>query len=799
MKSNLFLYFVLFLAMPVAVQAQGSFTVYGKIIDAVTNEPLPMASIRLAHTSQGTVSNAQGEFHYTLSDSSATMIASYVGYSSDTVVLSPITNQFCFFRLQPNAIKMAEVVVTGSTEDPAYEIIRQAIANKKKWMRHLHAYEGKAFTRLEVRIKDSIAAITESYSTLYWQQGDSLREVITQQKQTGNIQKTMQPARVGNIINFNDDTVLMGGFRFTGPTSPDAFENYDYKLLSTRKMDDYEVYVIQVKPRSRLDPLFKGTITIAERSYAVIHAELEPNEAYVQPFVRFKNLRFQQSFRLYNESVWLPVNFHFTGAFEISVMGIKIPSIGMMRDVVIYDYRINPELADSIRALKNFSIDSSSKKIDSIFWNAHNVLPLTAEQDTAYHRLDSTQSLEKLLAPTGTSMKLLNALSTGVMSYVDLSFNRVEGGHLGISKTIDSVTNNLAARGGIAYGTADQQWKWHAGATWHFGEDRINNMILGNGTIQTSEKTFSVGFNAYHQMEAYPNFLDETFTNSISALFFHSDDNDYYLKQGGNIEFSYLPKARTRITVTACAETEHAVSKQTEYSLFYTSQMFRENPPIADGQMNSLKLSATYASAMMASLARSALNASVEIEHASPLFESDFSFTQLNLKLRQKITTMNENLAFPPSLTMYVFGGTTLGHLPPQRYFTLSSNESYLGIPGMMHGIQPREFWGDQYVEFFVEHNFRRAPFALSGIKALYESNLEFIVYAGTARSWLSENVVKVPGAYATDSNGWYYEAGVGISNILDFFRIDVTYRFMKPEGLGWKLTFSDFIMGLFQ
>lgn len=272
------------------VQAQIPFTIHGKIVDAATNEPLPMASIKLAHTSQGTVSNTKGEFHYVLSDSVAIIVASYIGYSSDTVTLTPLNNQFYFFRLQPNAIKMADVVVTGSTEDPAYEIIRQAIANKKKWMRRLYAYEGKAFTRLEMRVQDSIAAITESYSTLYWQQGDSLREVITQQKQTGNIQKTMQPARVGNIVNFNDDTVMMGGFRFTGPTSPDAFENYDYKLLSTRKMDDYEVYVIQLMPRSRIDPLFQGTITIAERSYAVIHADLEPNEAYISAVCAFQKL-----------------------------------------------------------------------------------------------------------------------------------------------------------------------------------------------------------------------------------------------------------------------------------------------------------------------------------------------------------------------------------------------------------------------------------------------------------------------------------------------------------------------------
>jgi hypothetical protein len=63
---------------------------------------------------------------------------------------------------------------------------------------------------------------------------------------------------VGNIVNFNDDEITMGGFQFTGPTAQDAFDFYDYKLRSTRRMDDFDVYEIEVIPKSRIDPLFKG-------------------------------------------------------------------------------------------------------------------------------------------------------------------------------------------------------------------------------------------------------------------------------------------------------------------------------------------------------------------------------------------------------------------------------------------------------------------------------------------------------------------------------------------------------------
>lgn len=473
------------------LHSQQSFVIRGKVLDAAENEPLPSATIRIAGTTQGTITNREGEFRFTLQNYPVALAISYVGHKSDTVVVTERNARNLLIRLQPIAIQVADMVVTG--EYPAYQIIRYAIESKKKWMKRLTSYEGKAFNRLVIRAKDSIAAITESYSTLYWRSDDSLREIVTQQKQTGNLPKSMQAVRVGKVINFNDDEITMGGFQFTGPTAPDAFDFYDYKLRSTRRMDDFDVYEIEVIPKSRINPLFKGTIAIAERTYAVIEADLEPNEAYEQPFIHFLKSHYTQAFRLFNNTVWLPVHYRFEINLEVSFMGVRIPPIGLERDVVIYEYKVNPELPDSLRMISKTAIDSSAKKIDSTFWATHDVLPLTAEQDTAYHKLDSTQTLEKQFAPSGAMMNFMNAMSTGIFSYLDLTFNRIEALHLGISKTVDSLTNNLGVRGGLAYGTADRKWKWHAGATVSFGDTVNRSVSIGAAAISMSDRRWSVG------------------------------------------------------------------------------------------------------------------------------------------------------------------------------------------------------------------------------------------------------------------------------------------------------------------
>jgi hypothetical protein len=422
---------------------------------------------------------------------------------------------------------------------------------------------------------------------------------------------------------------------------------------------------------------------------------------------------------------------------------------------------------------------------------------LTAEQNTAYHKLDSTQTLEKQFAPSGAMMSFMNSLSTGIFSYLDLTFNRVEAWHLGISKTEDSLTNAFGIRGGVAYGTADEKWKWHAGATLSFGDTVSHSTLFGAAAITLSDRRWSFALDAYDQLEEYPLVLmKDRFFNIFNALFAHADAYDYYAAHGVRAALTYVPSGSWRISLVGLSENQQSLAKHTEYSFFNRSEIYPDNPSIIDGRMNSFTLSARYATTEMPSITRNAFSASTTIEYSDPFLKSDYSFTQINVKLRGKISTMNYNLLFPPSLTVIFNAGTTEGHLPPQRYFSLASNVFFVGEQGTLHGVGSREYYGDRYAVGSIEYNFRRAPFALTGIKALYESKLEFIVTGTMARSWFSDRTLRAPQFPVKDTDGWYYEAGIGVSNILDFFRIDMSYRFTQPGKVVLTLLLSDFVSG---
>lgn len=755
---------------------------FGVVRDAVSGSPLPAATVRIVGTSKGTVTNARGEFRIPFSVSASVTI-SYVGYRSDTLTLVGTSSVPLLVRLQPSSIQLPGVTVTD--EDPAYEIIRRAIAEKQRWMQRLNTFEGKAFTRMALRRDTSIASITEAYSTLYWSRTDSLREVITQTRKTGNLPGGFKPSNVGQVINLNDDEIRQLGFRFVGPTSPDAFDYYNYQLLRTRVQDDFEVYDIQLVPRSRTTPLFAGRISIAERSYAVMEVDVRPNEAFVLPFIRVNDLRYIQHFRMYESQYWLPTDYRTTCGFTVSVAGITLPAIGIEKDVVIYDYEINPDIADSIHAMPAVSFDSSSTRFDSTFWYQTNVLPLTTEQQTAYTTLDSTQTLEEQFKPKGAVASLLEASSNGLLSVVDIHFNRAEGAFIGADKSFGDIVDGVDVRTALGYGFSDSVWKYGAGATYRFGPIVQSSASSGIANAILSTRRFSFGADIYRTLNMLPEEKSYSLlSNSIAALVSRLDYYDYYEAEGWKTMFTFQAAPLLTSAVEYRSEKNNSVTQHTWYSLFSRDARYRLLPPIDDGQLRAVTASVSYGNRVLMNFVPQgmAMNAGVEYSDARNL-KSDFSYARYRFSSFSKIMTMGSDLLYPQSVTVITSLGASTGSLPKQREFDVVAGMGGYTQIGALRGVRSREFYGNWMYTVTAEYNFRRTPFLWLGIGPLYETNWEFIVVGSVART--------------PNSNGIYSEVGCGINNIFDLLRIDLTYRLAAPRGIILSLSLADFLSGV--
>ena len=133
------------------------------------------------------------------------------------------------------------------------------------------------------------------------------------------------------------------------------------------------------------------------------------------------------------------------------------------------------------------------------------------------------------------------------------------------------------------------------------------------------------------------------------------------------------PLARLNTTLSFLTEDQSSKEKVTDFSLIYPSRAFRDNPPIAEGTLRSLRLDVRLGDkpTPLDLVASNSLEFSVE--HSQPsLIASDFTFSRFYTVATVSVPTIGENFLFRPNLRLRFSGGASVGTLPPQRCSILS-------------------------------------------------------------------------------------------------------------------------------
>lgn len=94
--------------------------------------PLAFASIQIANTSKGTICNTNGQFNIILEQKEAKLVASFIGFKNDTILVND-ESKSVIFNLEKVSVSLSQLEVNSSNENPAYEIIRDLISHSKKY------------------------------------------------------------------------------------------------------------------------------------------------------------------------------------------------------------------------------------------------------------------------------------------------------------------------------------------------------------------------------------------------------------------------------------------------------------------------------------------------------------------------------------------------------------------------------------------------------------------------------------------------------------------------------------------
>jgi len=387
------------------------YTIKGTVKDLQSDKALGYANIRVAETTMGTAANIEGNYELIIKGGSYILVATYIGYYSDTVVVVVSEDiSDLNFRLKKTEVQLPEVVVLPG-ENPALEIIRKAIARKNEMNTILLNYEYEAYTKGTVRTEGEIysrgsrvsmgsddndssgmkiTGILENQSKGFFKKPDSYKEIIIARKQSANFPPTLNILTSGRIIqNFYEDDVRFFGTQLPGPIAENALEYYHFYLEGMSAINDQKIYKINMYPQDSQDPGFVGSIYITDSTYYLVKVDLRINKAANTGGI-FDTISVVQQFADYDE-IYMPVDYHML----IKVNFLGIVKFGFELNSVLYNYKINQPMDDEIFSKAIVTVLPEADKKDSLYWEKTLTIPNTDEEDLAYKRIDSVSNVPR--------------------------------------------------------------------------------------------------------------------------------------------------------------------------------------------------------------------------------------------------------------------------------------------------------------------------------------------------------------------------------------------------------------------
>ena len=419
-------------------------------------EPLSYANVFIKGTRYGTTTNDQGDFELKCDSGTHSLIVQFVGHrqhSEYVRLLSDEVKQLSIV-LQEQNYTISEVKITATSEDPAYPIMRQAIAHRALYLKEAKAYKCRVYIKGMQRlttipkrvllmkvpedVKPGIIYLSESLSDYTFLQPNLVKEKLISSKVSGD-NKAFSFNRAGAVrFNVYENMLPSYGLNqrgFVSPVADNALFYYKYKLVGESRENNYTIYKIQIIPKRNSDPVFRGYIYIVKDSWRVHSTDMAIDKSANIDFI--DTLIVRQIYAPQQGGVWMPISQRFI--FQLEVLGFKghgyfvalysnyavssnypatfyqreyekltedspVPQVKKVKDVKPpVRIKRKTQLADSIPNLgistadftrEVLSVDKQANKTPDSIWQSIRPVPLTDEEADDYTTKDSIQVIE---------------------------------------------------------------------------------------------------------------------------------------------------------------------------------------------------------------------------------------------------------------------------------------------------------------------------------------------------------------------------------------------------------------------
>ena len=604
--------FFLFLSFIFLYHGAHAVKVSGIITDDKGNI-LPFASVFVKGSSLGTTSNDRGKYFLDLPAGSYTIVCQYVGYSRQEKIVKLVSESITLdFQLSIQRTNLKEVVIKPGGEDPAYEIIRQAIKKRKYYENPLDSFTCEAYIKTLIRSRslpskilgktfsdedrkelgvDSVGRgiiyLSESFTRIAFKKPDKVKlEVISGRESGSNGYGFNFPTFI-NFYNNNVNIFItqLSPRGYVSPIADGALNYYKYKFLGSFVEDGKEVNQILVTPKRRFEPLFSGTINITDSDWRIHSLELLLTKEYQLEVV--DTLLIRQIHVPVTPTIWRTqnqvVNFSFR-KFGIDVNGNFLN--------VYSNYDLEPRFRKKYFNNVVVKYDTGVTNKGFAYWDSLRPVPLSPEELENYRVKDSTfrshndsanririaDSLRKKQGRITVANIFINGIKRSDYDpdhpfsvYIDallpkVEYNTVEGlviqGGASFLKEYKKTGNSIEFSPHIRYGFSNGHLNAWANLTFS------NKTYMQDMTGESFSRSSWIFSGGKRVSQFNPENPIGPFMNELYTLFFRDNYMKIYENYFGSIQYRKRFDNGLRITASLLYEDRLPLNNTTDYSFF---------------------------------------------------------------------------------------------------------------------------------------------------------------------------------------------------------------------------------------
>ncbi len=800
--------FCLYIALLTAVLVNAQ-NITGKIVDALTGDSIPFASLAYRGHHISIASNHAGRF--TIERHQGwTLTFSAIGYKNKKVRVEASTPNHLVVRLESDSKQLGEVTVKTKRgkyrrkENPAVELMRRVIAAKKRTdLARYPFYEYHNYQKLTLAVNDVKPGDLDSgffknkawlskqvemceYNNklilplsvdetvtrkIYRKNPHSEKDIIIGQRSEG-VNHVLQTGEILNTvakdaftdIDIYDNQIRVLRHPFTSPIGRNAIEFYRFYIVDTVLVDRDSCYHLAFLPNNQQDFGFRGDLYIlADTTLHVKRCNMSLPKSSDVNFV--KNMWIQQEYTKLDNGEWVLTTDDMI--VELSLLDLFTKGIAI-RTTRKTDYSFEPIEKKMFSGKQAVMMNPDALIQSTEFWQEARKVPLTkseARMGGFIHDMQHAKGYKWILP----AFKILveNFVETGsekTPSKVDIgpintivSRNFIDGWRFRASAlTTANLNPHWFLKGYYAYGTKSHKHYYNAKLTYTF-----NKKIY---TPEEFPRRSVVLESTYDVMSPSDRFLTTDKDNVFTAFKWTKVDRMmFYNRQ--KIEFQY----------------------ETDFNLLYTLGMkFEKDDPAGNMHFTPFRTTELtgqlryapgekYMNTKQRRIAVNSDNPVYTISHTIGFNgflggQHRYNFTEASIYHRIWLNSWGK-------LDITLKGGVQWNHVPYMLLIFPAANLSYFSQENTFSMINNMEFLNDRYMSLHMAWDLKGKLF--NRIPLLRKLKLrEFIGFKTLWGGITDRNAAYLPeGSYAMNPRRPYAEFAIGVHNIFRILQIQYVRR----------------------